>query len=230
MKIFFSLFVLFFLVFELQIPGLPNGVGSSALVLVLLVCAYILIPEKFNFSDSVFILKPIGLIHALIFIYVLIRMLIDGVQDFSFILAVLKAIVLFLAVIMCVSFRINFDLFNGLINIFFFNALVCFVAGSIPDILTVVKIFQSAPITTEASFIPYRNSFLSGSGYFTIGSAYGLAFLVYCYNFYRNESDNGVFLLKGFMIAAAGVFAARTAFVGVFFGLILILLKSPKRF
>ncbi|MBV4553012.1 hypothetical protein HU742_017850 [Pseudomonas sp. SWRI102] len=227
----FLFFIFFLIVFDLQVPFLPNGYGSSLVVLVLLLATAFL-RSKLKISGQVFCaLIPLLLLHLAIALFVVVRLLYDKGEEFQVLLSVAKSATVFLAI------SLFFLLFERAVNaipsliksIFLVNALICFVAGSIPPVLDVVRYFQFESSAT--TFITYRNSFLSGSGFFSIGSAYGLAtfFIIYTFMIERRISDFRT-VASILLIFAAGFVAARVSMIGFALSAPLLLLRNFKIF
>ncbi|MEH8221900.1 hypothetical protein Q7I19_12820 [Aeromonas veronii] len=117
--------------------------------------------------------------------------------------------------------RIN----DRLINIFFMNGVICLVAGSIPSVLEMVYLFKSG--VPEPGFIPYRDAFLAGSGYFGMASIYAVIILL-CAHKLVNDGLSLSFAIKFMVIVVVGVLAGRTAFVGIVISFIYIASQSVK--
>lgn len=216
MKGLFHFFCFFLLLFDVHVPGLPDGVGSSALMLPFFLLVFLLRPDVSNLSYVFSRFLPLVVAHFLIIIYVILRIVIGGAAELSMLLAVAKSIVLFLAVFMYWSLYSvpESKTPEFIMRSFFVNAIICFAAGSIPVMLEYVRLFQIP--TNNANLIPYRNAFISGSGFFSIGSAYGLAFVFLSYIYLvsvRKIAIVRVFQLL--VIFSAGFIAARTSLVAL---------------
>lgn len=216
MKGVFHFFCLFFLLFDVHIPGFPNGVGSSALMLPFFIVVFFMRPNLARLTEIFNVFLPIVAVHFLIILYVFLRLLLGGASELSMLLAVAKNLVLFCAVFMywVLYFVPESKTPELIIKPFFINALICFAAGSIPILLEYVRLFQIP--TDNANLIPYRNAFISGSGFFTIGSAYGLAFVFLSYIYLvRVQGVDFVRVFQLLVIFSAGFIAARTSLVAL---------------
>lgn len=224
-------FLFFLIVFDLQVPFLPNGYGSSLLVLVLLL-AIAFLRNKVKVSSRVFYaLFPLFVLHIAVALFVVLRLLYDKGDEFQVVLSAAKSAIVFLAIFLFfLMYERAAESIPYLIKIIFlFNALVCFVAGSIPSVLELVRYFQFESGAT--TFIAYRNSFLSGSGFFSIGSAYGLVtfFLVYTYMVERKLTDFST-VISILFIFAAGFVAARVSMIGIALSALLLLFSNFRTF
>lgn len=147
-----------------------------------------------------------------------------------FITSLLRADIFLIAtIIYLVSFNQN-DLPKKLLNIFFLNAIIALIIGSFPEYQYLVDFFK---ISSEEliGYNPYRNAFLSGSGYFGIGAPYALAtgfYLLYLSTY--NKDTNYLHYIKLIIIAVAGILAARTAIlaVGISIAYIMIYKRNTK--
>ena len=224
-------FLFFLIVFDLQVPFLPNGCGSSVLVLILLL-VLVLLKGKLKVSGQVFgSLFPLLLLHLAVALFVVLRVLYDKGEEFQVMLSVGKSVVVFLAVFL---FFLMFERAACAVpdlikSVFLFNALVCFVAGTIPSVLEVVRYFQFESSATAV--ITYRNAFLSGSGFFSIGSAYGLVtfFLIYTYMVERRMTDFTT-VASILFIFSAGFVAARVSMIGIALAAPLLLRRNFRMF
>lgn len=218
-----SYFSLFLLVFDLAIPPI-RFIGSAPFSLCISLAVIIVFGIKnelkahlVRFSASFFFF------YFLIVFFAVFRILFSGELDY--LLSIFKSLVIFTsATFYLLAFgcdRIN----DRLINIFFVNGIVCLVAGSFPAILDIVYLFKSG--MREVGFIPYRNAFLAGSGYFGIASAYSVVILL-CAHKLIKDGFSFNFSIKFMVILVAGVLAGRTAFVGIGISFIYIMSQSIK--
>lgn len=221
---------LFFLIFDIAIPGINNSGVGSALLSLLLSGAVLL----FSAATTRNIMKEVKNFRAIIFIYLGIffyscfRILVDGIEEPSFLLSSLKASFILCAVVMHVAAFGIIDVDKKLVNIFAVNALICLIAGSFQEVLSVINVFKYPG--GQDGLIPYRNAFLSGSGYYGIGAPYAVAFVLAIHLITEKSHKDCFIYIKIALIAAAGILAARTAFLGIGFGLVYLLFRSPKKF
>lgn len=214
---------LFLLIFDLAIPPV-KFIGSAPLSL--LISFSVLFMKNKNKNDSAKILlffKPFYVIYFCFIIFAIVRIIFS--EELNYFLSILKSAIIFMAAVLyLISFgsdRIN----DKIINVFFANGVICLVAGSVPELLNLVHIFKSG--ASGVDFIPYRNAFLSGSGYFGIASAYSIVFLLCAHKLVKDGLSVG-FLIKYLIILIAGILAGRTAFIGIAISLIYIMTKSIK--
>lgn len=228
MKYYVNCVLVFLIIFDLQVPGLPNKIGSSFVVASFLLALFFAAPSFFRIRQSLDILRPFLIVHLLIFLYSVIRILAAGAADISYILAVAKSLSLFSAFFLYISLKSNqnfSDLPRLLLNLYFANAVVCFVAGSDPDLLSYIQIFQGETLT-DTSMISYRNAFLSGSGFFSIGTAYGLFFLFACKCILDSVLKVTLFnTLQLVLVGMAGFIAARTSIFAMMCGILLLVMR-----
>lgn len=225
---------LFLLIFDITIPPFGGGIGSAPFAILLSLFNIAIIGNKKNvYKRVITTLSEFNLILLLYFfinIYSLFRMLLVDDGNFLFITSLLRADIFLIAtIIYLVSFNQN-DLPKKLLNIFFLNAIIALIIGSFPEYQYLVDFFK---ISSEEliGYNPYRNAFLSGSGYFGIGAPYALAtgfYLLYLSTY--NKDTNYLHYIKLIIIAVAGILAARTAIlaVGISIAYIMIYKRNTK--
>tara|TARA_R110001592_G_scaffold133921_3_gene349413 strand:- start:2133 stop:3071 length:939 start_codon:yes stop_codon:yes gene_type:complete len=148
----------------------------------------------------------------------------NGGENFPFLLSFVKAFFVFLS---CLLVYLVFfadkepELFvKFLIGVYVSNAVINFIAGTHPDVFEFLEMFRGASISDRLGSNPYRDSFLSGSGYYSIGTAYGLMIILFCFYLARAKSKSLVYTVSVGLISIAGFVAARTAFFGISAGFI----------
>ncbi|MEB0084359.1 hypothetical protein QN379_20325, partial [Glaciimonas sp. Gout2] len=218
-------------IFDLAIPGLGR-LGSAVLSGVISGYWIIVHHRKINLDSSsininvLTVSKDLIFVYALFFIVVCLRIFFDSDAEISFFFSSAKSTLILVATLLYVKAFLQKDTGLHILNIFTFNALICFVAGSFPSFLNYIYIFKLGD--PEPGFIPYRNAFLAGSGYYGIGAPYAIVFLfsvIYIISSNRYAWTNYIRMM---LIAVAGVLAARTVFVGIIFGALYALYKKPK--
>lgn len=225
--------ILFMSAFDPQVPGLPNGVGITLLISVLL---FPLVASRLLRSDPeiIFYLKktiPFFILFLASFFIILIRMLLNAGENISFSLSWFKAFVVFLSCLFV--FLIFFSkekpekFIFSLLLVYLINAAINFLAGTFPDSFGFISMFRAESISDSLGGNPYRNSFISGSGYFSIGTAYGLITLLFSFYLSEAKSRNILAFLSITVIAASGFLAARTAFFAIAGAVVYILKKRP---
>ncbi len=220
----FGFFCFFCLVFDVRIPGTPSGIGFSFYFLfvgVFFVLGFRAVYLRFKSVCRYF--YCFAVLNYAILCFLLFRVIFNA-EGWSVLLACLKAITLFLSLIFYIAItKASKDtIYKRLYFSFLINAIVCLVAGTNPDLLEIVRYFQNEQLT-DGSLIPFRNAFLSSSGYFSVGTAYGLAFLILSFKFNDFfKSSYIVYLFGMFVIALASILAARTSFVSIAIGFLII--------
>ncbi|HGS4678910.1 TPA: hypothetical protein ACMDOI_003028 [Vibrio cholerae] len=214
---------LFLLIFDLAIPPV-KFIGSAPFSLVISLSVLLVVNRKLKLKSQVKkFTAPFFIFYLVIMCFAVFRILFSGELDYF--LSISKSLVIFTsATFYLLTFgcdRIN----DRLINIFFVNGIVCLVAGSFPAILDIVYIFKSG--MREVGFIPYRNAFLAGSGYFGMASAYAVIILL-CAHKLIKDGLSVSFAIKFLVILIAGVLAGRTVFVGIAISFIYIMSQSVK--
>ncbi|MBL0578953.1 hypothetical protein JD491_15225 [Aeromonas caviae] len=213
---------LFLLVFDLAIP--PIKIIGSAPFSIIISFSVLLMKKSDDIVNAVKRFSvPFFTVYFIVLFFVAFRIFFSGEQNY--LLSIFKSFLIFFSAISYLAAfggeRIN----DKLINIFFVNGVICLVAGSIPSVLELVYLFKSGlPVP---GFIPYRDAFLAGSGYFGISSIYAIIIL-FCAHKLINEGLSFSFAIKFMVILVAGVLAGRTAFVGIIISLIYIASKSIK--
>lgn len=228
---FLKVVLLFLLVFDPQVPLMPNGVGFSFVVFFVLIIPFTL---KFFNGPSGPIVKasaPLFVMFFLAFILIISRVLLSGGGNLVFSLSLLKAVCLFSAIFF--YFFIFYkrgvadEFFYSFALVYFMNAIFNFAAGTYPEYFEVFKMFRSESISDSLGMNPYRDSFLAGSGYFSIGTGYGLAALLLAFYLVRNKAISIFAVLALALISVAGFVAARTSFFAIFFAFSYILFNRP---
>ncbi|WP_438288216.1 hypothetical protein [Edwardsiella tarda] len=216
-----SYFSLFLLVFDLAIPPI-KFIGSAPFSLLISVL-FILSAKRPIRKEVQEFSSPLFFIYFIILLFVVFRVIFSG--EVGYLLSTLKSFLIFLsAIAYIIAFGIS-DINDKLINIFFVNGLICFIAGSFPEVLALVNFFKIE--NHEIGSIVFRNSFLSGSGYFGISSIYAIIILLCGYKLV-NDGASLSFLIKFLVILLAGVIAGRTAFIGVAVAFFYVVTKSIK--
>jgi hypothetical protein len=226
MKNALNFFIVFLLMFDIRMPNMPNGVGVSVVLMLIFMIVILAKGKHARFLSVWNTFSPIFYLHIVAFLYISLRVLFGGVEDPGIMLAGAKSFIIFFAIFL---YWVLFEYVDDhapelVINVFFFNAIICFVAGSIPEILNIVRVFQNEALTEESQ-ISYRNAFLSGSGFFSVGTAYGLTFLFSIYVFFV-KAKKFSYIRGGqlILISVAGFIAARTSILAVLLGLTLLLI------
>ncbi|GHW58037.1 hypothetical protein VCSRO197_2723 [Vibrio cholerae] len=220
------LFILFLIIFDIAFPPV-KVIGSAAFALVAMVpmlCSQSVSQQLFNYLKTLRL--PLLIVFLVIF-FSLFRTLTSTELELTFILSICKTLIIFLSCLLFISIFDTRRLAYDVIDIFFINSIICFIAGSIPPLLDLVYIFK--PDDALLSWIPYRNAFLAGSGFFGISTAYGLVFFLIFY-LINEEKQPLMFYLKSIIIILAGVIAGRTAMLGLVFGGILFVFDIKKMF
>ncbi|MFQ2917728.1 hypothetical protein ACK3YF_00615 [Aeromonas allosaccharophila] len=166
---------------------------------------------------------PFFTIYFFVIFFVALRIFFSGEQNYLF--SIFKSFLIFFSAISYLAAFGGVRINDKLINIFFVNGVICLVAGSIPSVLEIVYLFKSG--VPVPGFIPYRDAFLAGSGYFGISSIYAIIILL-CAHKLINEGLSLSFAIKFMVILVVGVLAGRTAFVGIVISFIYIASKSVK--
>ncbi|MDO2947928.1 hypothetical protein M8828_05730 [Aeromonas simiae] len=216
--------ILFLIIFDIAFPPV-KAVGSAVFALV----AMAPMLYSYNVSQKLFnYVKILQLPLLIVFSVILFSLFITIIStelELTFTLSICKTLIILFSCLLYISVFETNRLSHDLINVFFVNAVICFVAGSVPSLLEFVYIFK--PDNSLLSWIPYRNAFLAGSGFFGISTAYGLVFFLICY-LIKEEKQPLMFYLKSLTIILAGVIAGRTAMLGLAFGGLLFLLDIKK--
>lgn len=230
---FLAYFLLFLVAFDPQIPFFFNGIGFTMLINIILI-PFIL--KKFNvlLKENRYFFK-ISFSFLLIYIFSLIVILIriffnDGI-NIEFILSWFKAFGVFIASVfvylLFFSKKDSKAFIKALLFIYVLNGIINFVAGTYPEIFSILNFFRGTSIASEGFLAnyPYRNSFIAGSGYYSIGTAYGLIIVLFIFHFTNLKTKTILFTISIFFLSITSFIAARTAFFGLFIGIIYILRK-----
>ena len=148
--------------------------------------------------------------------------------DTSFAFSMLKAIVILFATILYIGCYYDAKTVTRLMNLFFMNALICFIVGSMPELKFLISPFQYGSGELIGGNT-YRNSFLAGSGYFGVASAFAFAFCFFEYILIHKEIKfKLVYLIKFISILLAAILAGRIAIPIVFFSFIYFFIEKRK--
>ena len=226
--------ILFLLVFDPQVPFLPNGVGFSFVLFFALFPPFLLslMAGRTNFISRSAI--PLFTIFTVAMLFILGRLIFNGGENFEFLLSWVKAffvyssVFLFLYVFYGAAQNKRWSTYvPDIILVYFLNALFNFLIGSYPDTFEFLSVFRSKVVSESLGGNPYRNSFISGSGYFSIGTAYGLAVLFVSYYFVKFHVRSFTYSLSFLVMAVSGFIAARTSFFAILFSAIYMFAGRP---
>ncbi|MPS38830.1 hypothetical protein D8S93_09310 [Vibrio sp. VGrn 2] len=220
---FVSYVLLFLLIFDLSIPPL-RALGSAFLVVIFLLPVIFL--KRMSLTKSQW---RLFFIYLLVLIYSIFTILLGQVSDYTYILSVLKAIVVLLAVYCYLNVFGYDDLENKIINVFFFNSIICLFFGVNDHLLPFVQFFKHGQ-GELIGYVPFRISSLSGSGYFGIAVGYGLVVSYIGYMVARDGKMSFSLAFKTLLIIIAGILSARTAFIAILFFFASLLFKKRKYF
>lgn len=217
-----SYLFLFLVAFDPQIPFFPNGVGFTFLVALILL-PFALLKFRFIELDAAYgSLKRSRYFMYLFFssfLFIIFRLLVNQGEGVSFILSWVKAFFVFAACLL-VYFLFFYDKCSSrfivaLSVIYSANALFNYVSGAFPGLFGFFDLFRGAVISDSLGKNPYRNSFISGSGYYSIGTAYGLMVLLFAFYIVQSKSKSILLAASVAFSAVAGFVAARTSFFAI---------------
>lgn len=220
-------FLLFLIIFDPQIPYFISGVGFTAIVFPGLIAAFLIkskgrIPRISTLSHA----KPFAALHFLLLLLSLIVLLMAS-DNFDYLFGVAKAIIVFCAIVSYLLFykpTFNDKFFAGLLFIYCVNAAINFSAGTFPEYFSWTEVFRAPVISDALGTNPYRNNFISGSGYYSIGTAYGLFCLFYIY-FGSGRKNNFLSSVGLILTSVAGFVGARTSMFAIGAGVAYLLRK-----
>lgn len=221
----FSYLSLFLLIFDLAIPGLGR-LGSAPLSAWI---SLVWIMNRDGLEIPVIrISKTLVLVYAALFFQVALRLLFSFGDEMSFFFSSAKSTAILIATLLYIKAFLCKETGQQIINIFALNAIICLVAGTYTPLLDYIYLFKAGG-EIDTGFIPYRNAFLSGSGYYGIGAPYAIVFLFSMIFLLGSEAkQKWTAYLKILLVAAAGILAARTVFVGIAFGFLYVLYRRPS--
>ncbi|NOJ06587.1 hypothetical protein F0236_23100, partial [Vibrio splendidus] len=165
---FFLYLSLFLLVFDLSIPPIKS-IGSAPLSIIISLLSLVMFNKGKSKEVLVDSFNIIG-IYFLILVYVVIRLLASDTEEPSFLMSSLKSSVILIATLLFIYVFQSELTIKNVINIFFFNALFCLIAGVVPPLLDLAVLVKHG--YHEVGFITYRSAFLSGSSAFGIAAPY----------------------------------------------------------
>ena len=204
--------ILFLLIFDLAMPPVQR-IGSAPFAL--LFCILIICFSRTAINRAAHVISvnfEVFIVYVAIIIYVLIRVAVAEAEEPSFIFSMLKSMLILCA---SIAYLIAFgeeDLESDILNVFFINAIIALTVGRFNEYQYLVDFFKLPAARELIGYITYRNSFLAGSGYFGIGSIYGLVGAFYIVRISQGKFAGAVTWVKLLVIMLAGIFAARTAF------------------
>lgn len=216
---------LFLILFDLAIPPV-KFLGGAPFAFLLMLFPLVTQAYGFNkFFGIAFEYRYVGAIFVSIMLWSLIRTIFSVDVQVEFFLSIGKTFVIFISCALYLSIYGVHDLDRKIINLYFLNAIICLVAGSNEVLLEMVYLFK--PEGSLRSWLVYRNSFLSGVGYFGIATGYSIV-IVFMTHLIITKKQNLLFYLKFSLILLVGVLAARTTFIGITFALLYTLFKRPS--
>lgn len=232
MNKFLSSIILFFLAFDPQVPFLPNGVGFSFLIFFILLPVFLLKCFQGRIGGIVKAASPILILFFFIWIYVTLKLIANGGDNVEFLLSLLKAFFIFGAIFLFFAVfygerEVGREFVFKLIFVYVLNAIFNFIIGSYPEQFNFLNVFRSQTITDSLGGNPYRNSFISGSGYFSIGTAYGLAALFTSFCIVKYNVRHVLLGAAVVIVGIAGFVAARTSFFAILFSSLYVFAKKP---
>lgn len=207
---------LFFSVFDPQIPFFPNGIGFSFLIALLLILPFSYLESLRGFCFFKKEMFPFVVLFLIALSLILVRIILNDGGNLSFVLSWFKAFFVFLSVYFVYRvffYGLGFSVFvKVVIALYVINAAINLLAGSFPEQFVFLEYFRGENLSEKLGKNPYRNSFISGSGFYSIGVAYGLVcFLLGHYLFL--VGSRGFFIYFSFvLILLSGFVAARTSF------------------
>lgn len=222
---------LFLLVFDLALPGFGH-IPSS--VLSLIISVFYLLFNKNKWSQDrdlrwgykvIMIHKHVILLYLIIFAWVLIR--VSFSYESSFLLSTIKSTIIFIASIFYLIAFYDNNLVKRLIIVFFINSIICFIAGSFPELKDILAVFKYDS-NELIGLNPYRDAFLAGSGYFGIASVYIFFFCFYLYLIINSERIKVINILILLSILLASILAGRISIPIAFIAFIYFVLFKRK--
>lgn len=217
-----SYFLLFLAAFDPQVPFLPNGIGFTFLISLILFPFVILKLRTIKMDAAYNGFKKITYFIYLFFLslfLILIRWLANEGEGIYFILSWAKAFFVFIACLFV--FFLFFKnkkssvFIISLAAVYSSNAAFNYMSGTFPEAFGFLDLFRGAVISDSLGKNPYRDSFVSGSGYFSIGTAYSLIVLLFSFYIVQSKSKSVLLAAAVAFTAIAGFVAARTAFFAI---------------
>lgn len=227
-----KILLLFLILFDPQIPFAPNGVGFTAPIALVLSLGMLLKIRGGGIVDFDILRGsiPFFIGHYLVAMFSLLVILMWN-GDVSYLLGVAKSVLVFVSVVLFLSYYrivINNEFLNSLLILYSSNAAINFIVGTYPDYFSFLDLFRGKSVSDALGDNPYRNSFIAGSGYYSIGTAYGLFLLFYTY-FVRHER---AYLLRSCgqaLVALAGFVSARISMFAIIPSVVLVVARLDWR-
>lgn len=204
---------LFILIFDITIPPVHHFGGSIYAFILIFIHILIYGAKEKNKSIIIISFKITIFIFIIITLYTLLRILSNGGTQYNYLLSNLKAFTIF---IVTIFYMATFSIKNieyKILNIFFINAIICLFIGTFNQFQFIINFFKIPEARNLIGYVTYRNSFLSGSGYFGIGAPFALAFAFLMSYFNLNKKLTTVIIIKLFFIGIVSILAARTSFI-----------------
>lgn len=216
-----SLLILFLVAFDPKIPLMPSGIGFTLLVSIFLLPVVIL---KLKYNGSLLFkfqkYNHFFFVFTVCLIFILFRLLIDQGVNTIFILSWFKAFAVYLACLF--TYLVFFSnrppevFIKSICIIYAANAFINIIVGTYPDTFQFLEIFKSkSEISQILGKNPYRDSFISGSGYYNIGTAYAIIVMLLSFIVAHKSGKKIYLLLSIALFSITGFVAARTAFFGI---------------
>ncbi|CAH9052923.1 hypothetical protein PSECIP111951_00716 [Pseudoalteromonas holothuriae] len=168
---------------------------------------------KFKFSlDSVFYI--VSIYFFAVFFFSLLRVLVLG-DNFEFLLSILRGWLTFVSCYFVYYFFLDKNKVVFFLTLcFVVNSVINFSVASNPVLFPMIELFKGENLSSELGYNPFRNSYLSMSGYYTIGTAYGIFSMLLGYTLVK-ERASFTRMAAFFTVGFSAVIAARTASLAV---------------
>lgn len=219
------IFILFLLIFDLSIPPFRKlGSAWIALLIITLLISY----NQIEIKKYIYKYRYLFLLYIFSLCYSIFIILINGAEEPSYIWSFLKSSVVMLGSVLFIANYNERDISKLVLITFIINSLICLIVGSNEYLLPYIQYFKYSG-KEMADYILYRVSSLSGSGYFGISAPYTL--MIAFFGFYISKLDklSPLWLLSFISLCLAGVLSGRTAFIGIAFSVLIIVIFNFKR-
>lgn len=229
-SIFYS-FLVFCYIFSFPIISV---VDSTILVGIVLFIFFLIHPKFRERLYKIFKSRKLiecFLVSMFICIWSLFCLVLNGSSDFSFLVTFFHLIVSLIIGIIMVAYlwEIRFNFINLIIIAFLLQTIIQWICFFSENFFMMTAMFR--PESSIQNYIKYtgiRGLAISGTGFFGIASAYGLAVILYVTD-YNTLFKKSLLKIIGYFFLCSGVFfAGRTGYIGIFFSVFYLCLKKHK--
>lgn len=209
---------------------------TTNLIVGLFLFLYFLFNSKYRMIvESILKKKRIFLIFSVLTIIIIYSLMIPtyfGTYDYSMVTTLLNQFINLLVGVLLYSLyvlkRKNKMITHDLIMVFVIQSIIQFVSFISPNINEILNFFRTESVIQrgQMDYGGIRGLSISGSAFFGLGIGYGLILIYYIINWNKISKAPILRIMFFILILFGALSAARISFVGLFIGLIYVLLEK----